>query len=350
MDPILIMSTERSGSNLVRRMLAAHPELSAPPPPHLWDLLLPMLPRYGPLDQGERWRDLVSDAIALTQVKSSHTYWKHALTVDEVAARARRKNLSGLIGAMYEGYAAREGKKRWVCKENNLFQHAFRILDVYPGTRVIYLVRDGRDVSCSIRKVPTHDQHAYYIAREWRDEQRRCISVYLDLLESRRSTLLRYEELIEAPERELRRLCDALELAFEPAMLAFHEEKESKEDARKTLYWKNLDRPVQSGNRAKYRSELSRRDVEVFETVAGAELAQLGYPLETESRSRIGGLERSLFKLQNDWHLRRKRREYYEEPGRRERDDELGRVRKAREAEPARRLAERLEYGSWIGP
>ena len=135
MDPILIMSSERSGSNLVRRMLAAHPELSAPPPPHLWDLLLPMLPRYGPLDHGERWRDLVSDAIALTQVKSSHTCWKHALTVDEVAPRARRKNLSGLIGAMYEGYAAREGKKRWVCKENNLFQHAFRILDVYPGTR-----------------------------------------------------------------------------------------------------------------------------------------------------------------------------------------------------------------------
>jgi hypothetical protein len=349
MDPILIMSSERSGSNLVRRMLAAHRELAAPPPPHLWDLLLPMLPRYGPLAEGERWRDLVSDAIALTRVEGSHTFWRHELSVDEVAARARRRNLSGLIGAMYECYAAREGRARWVCKENNLFQHAFRILDVFPGTHVIYLVRDGRDVACSMRKVPTHDQHAYFIAREWRDEQRRCVSVYLDLLDSGRATLLRYEELIEAPERELRRLCGRAGLAFEPAMLAFHEEKESKEDARKTLYWKNLDRPVQSGNRAKYRTELSRKDVEVFESVAGPELALLGYPLETPSRTRISGLERGLFKLQNDWHLRRKRREYYEEPGRRERDDELGRVRKAREREPARPLAERLEYGAWSG-
>ena len=36
MRPVFIMSSERSGSNLVRRMLGGHSAISAPVPPRLW--------------------------------------------------------------------------------------------------------------------------------------------------------------------------------------------------------------------------------------------------------------------------------------------------------------------------
>jgi len=36
MNPIFIMSSERSGSNLLRKMLGMHSELADPPPPHMW--------------------------------------------------------------------------------------------------------------------------------------------------------------------------------------------------------------------------------------------------------------------------------------------------------------------------
>lgn len=323
MQPIFVMSSERSGSNLVRRMLGAHPDVAAPPPPHLWRVLQPLLPGYGPLDQEQGWRALLDDALRLTRVPGSHLEWRHRLEPDEVVARLRRHNLSGLLGAMHEAYAVREGKSAWVCKENNLFDHAFRIVDVYPESRFVYLVRDGRDVACSVRKVPTHDQHVWFIAREWRDEQLRCIGVYQDLLDSGRVRLLRYEELIAAPEERLRELCGFLGLSFDPRMLAFHEDPESRAEAAKTGFWKNLDKPVMSANRAKFLTELTTADVALFEAAAGDVLDLLGYPRQMASPPEVRRWKRSVYKLVNRVQSRAKRRRLFDEQGRRERAEVL---------------------------
>lgn len=345
------MSSERSGSNLLRRMLAAHSRVAAPPPPHLWRVFQPLAGSYGRLDLEANWRALLSDMLALTQVRESHLQWKHALSPAEVVPRLRTTNVTGIAGALYESYAAREEKGAWVCKENNLFDHALRIVDVYPEARFVYLVRDGRDVACSIRKVPTHDQHPYFIALEWRAEQQKAIEVYQDLLPPRagglsgRCRLVRYEELIEDPERELRALCDWLGLAFEAGMLSFHEDPESRADARKTEFWRNLDQPVMRSNRAKFLEELSPADVAVFESVAGAELAQLGYPLQAPragSPLRIGGLQRFVFSLQNRRAKRAKFKRLMQEPGRAERAETMRAIQHARRERPP--LAPALSY------
>lgn len=347
MKPILIMSSERSGSNLVRRMLAAHPQVAAPPPPHLWRVLQPLLPYYGALDVEANWRKLCDDALAMTQVPSSHLKWKHELTLAEVLPHVRRRNSSGLFGALYDAYAAREQKSVWTCKENNLFDHAFRILDVYPETKVIYLVRDGRDVACSIKKVPTHDQHAYFIAREWRDEQIKCISVWQDTLGGGRARMCRYEELISDPEREVRELCAFLELEFDARMLEFHADPESKSDAQKTGFWKNLDKPVMQDNSAKFLRELSGAEIEVFEAVAADVLEMLGYPLVSRERpAEVRGLRKLVFKVQNSRQKRAKRRALYDEPGRKERDELMRSIHRGRKQTPHAPLAAPITYPS----
>jgi hypothetical protein len=345
MKPILIMSSERSGSNLVRRMLGAHPDVAAPPPPHLWRVLQPLLPYYGPLGEERGWRLLLDDALAMTKVPASHLKWKYELDVAEVTPWIRRRNLSGLLGALHDAYAAREKKQFWACKENNLFDHAFRILDVYGEAKVIYLVRDGRDVACSIKKVPTHDQHAYFIAKEWREEQLKCISVWQDTQDGGRGRLLRYEELIADPEREVRALCEFLGLSFDPHMLEFHEDRESKEDAQKTGFWKNLDKPVMQDNSAKFLRELQPGEIEVFESVAGDLLELLGYPRMSPARgAQIRGLRKLVFKLQNSRQKRAKRKALYDEPGRKERDEVMRTINGSRKRDPRAPLAPRLSY------
>lgn len=344
MQPILVMSSERSGSNLLRRMLAAHSRAAAPPPPHLWRIFQPLAGSYGRLDLEPNWRALLGDMLALTQVRESHLLWKHALSPEEVVPRMRTTNVTGIAGALYEAYAAREGKSVWVAKENDLFDHALRIVGVYPEARFVYLVRDGRDVACSVRKIPTHDQHPYFIALEWRGEQRKAIEVYQDLLPSGRCRLVRYEELIEAPERELGALCEWLGLPFEAGMLSFHEDPESRADAQKTEFWKNLDQPVMRSNRAKFLEELSPADVAVFESVAGAELVQLGYPLQAPRAPRIGGLQRFVFGLQNRRGKRAKFKRLMQEPGRAERAETMRAIQHARRERPP--LAPPLSYGA----
>jgi hypothetical protein len=334
--PILIMSSERSGSNLLRRMLAEHPSVVGPPPPHLWRHLAAFAMELPDLE--EELGTLIDAALAMTRVERSHLRWKHELAVSEVECGLRARNLSGVAGAVYAAYAKRENADVCVIKENQLWDHAHRIRAVYPETRVIYLFRDGRDVACSLKRVPSHDQHITYIASEWRDEQRKARLVHADLRAAGASVPVRYEDLIESPDATLRALCAYLDLEYLPSMLAFHTSEESRSEASKTRYWENLSKPVQSDNRGRFRSELSPRELALFERIAGDQLDALGYTRAwTGAPARIGRVERLAYAVANAWQRRRQRAELLREPGRRERAALLGALGEAAAARRAER-------------
>lgn len=167
MQTFFIMSSERSGSNLLRKMHGAHPDLAAPPP-HLRRHLTQALPYYGPLDQDSNLNELLTDIIALTQIPDSHLKLKYVISLKELRSRITTRSLSDILVALHHWYAEQENAKGWVCKENNLFDHAFQIREVLSQAKFIYLCWDGRDYTCSIQRVPTHDQHVFFIAQEWR--------------------------------------------------------------------------------------------------------------------------------------------------------------------------------------
>ena len=48
-DPLFIIGTERSGSNLLRVILDAHSRISVPHPPHIMRYFSPLVARYGDL-------------------------------------------------------------------------------------------------------------------------------------------------------------------------------------------------------------------------------------------------------------------------------------------------------------
>lgn len=346
MHAFFIMSSERSGSNLLRKMLGAHPRLSAPPPPHLWRHLTQVLPYYGPLVQDNGFEALLTDALALTQVPGSHLQWKYPFTVDEIRARVSVRSLGAVIAALYDCYAAQEASDGWVCKENNLFDHAFQILETRPEAKFIYLCRDGRDVACSVQRVPSHDQHLFFIAQEWRTEQEKCLRVYQELHTRGAAMLLRYEDLLENPEPSLICLCDFLKIEYHPQMLAYHEEEETKKDAAKTQYWQNLDKPVLKNNKAKFLAQLSPADIRLFEQVAGPLLQALGYPLLfSPAYKPLPRWQYAWFWLQNRLQRRRLRGQLQQEPGRAEREKILTRLR-GREKQTLPTYAAPLTYPS----
>ena len=300
MKRIFIMSSERSGSNLLRRILAMHSSIVAPPPPHIWRHLSYQLPYYGLLSDVDNLKKAAIDAISMTQVSSSHLLWKHKISVDELMPHIKTPNLSGIIAALYDVYAFRESAPAWVCKENNLFDCAFQARAVLPDAKFIYLCRDGRDVACSIKNVPSHDQHIFHIAHEWRNEQQKCILAFQELLAQNAAILVRYEDLISNPAAETQRICEFVSLPYEPTMIDFHHDQDSKDESLKTTYWKNLGKPIIKHNSAKFYKELTKREISLFQLVAGDILESLGYPLVNEKKVRsVGLLQKLLFSVQN---------------------------------------------------
>ena len=140
--------------------------------------------------------------------------------------------------------------------------------------QVIHLVRDGRDVALSYRAAHFGPKHVYPLARRWR--------TYLATAEEARATLgdqaflqVRYEDLVTAPEGELRRICRFLGEEFAPSMLTFYQGRTLHGDQRNA---QNLRRPVMSQNVGRWRTEMTPREIRIFEALAGTDLERYGYP------------------------------------------------------------------------
>jgi len=87
---------------------------------------------------------------------------------------------------------------------------------------------------------------------------------------------VRYDDLLENPEGELRRICAFLGEPYEELMLTFYRQQVAyPTDARNLA---QLRRPVRGENREKWRTRLSPREQRIFEALAGDWLERYGYP------------------------------------------------------------------------
>lgn len=93
-----------------------------------------------------------------------------------------------------------------------------RVKEKAPNTKIIFVVRDGRDVSASLYK--RFENEAESVER-WIAANEAVIAAEDDP----NTVVVRYEDLVVQPEAELRRLCGFLKVEFSPDMLEYHTKK-----------------------------------------------------------------------------------------------------------------------------
>lgn len=273
---IQFIGTQRSGSNLLRVMLEQSPQIAAPHPPHLLHIFMPLLPLYGMLNEGN-YKLLVSDMV--DYVKVNPVPWEGVgFDKEAIVAQSHSHHIFEVFRLIYETVARAKGAQHWCCKSmQNLFysnemeQHGLNL-------KYIFLYRDGRDVALSFKKAIVGDKHVYHLAKQWKEEQDICISLYRQYRD-KKVFLLNYEKLVAAPEDCMQRLCAFLEIDYRTDMLQFYESGSSRAAAAAGDMWKNLEKPIMKDNTQKFLKELSADEIEIYEWVAKDTLAALGYPL-----------------------------------------------------------------------
>ncbi len=177
--------------------------------------------------------------------------------------------------APYVAYAEHEGKTRWGDKTPAYIGHVDRLATIWPDARFVVLVRDGRDVALSVMKVPFGPNNVWAAARSWAH----AIRQGRDAAERYPGRVLtvRYEDLVERPEEEVRRVCGFLELEYTPELLAIEETDPSKVVEDQAAWFTNVWAGITTDAVGKWRREMSAEDEALFESVAGDELDALGY-------------------------------------------------------------------------
>lgn len=99
-------------------------------------------------------------------------------------------------------------------------RHFDRLLWLWPDARFIHLVRDGRDVALST--LPTGRAGTVWRAIRWWVEAEQLWERMEHKLPIERQLTVHYEKLTSAPERELRRICQFLGVAFSPELLRYN--------------------------------------------------------------------------------------------------------------------------------
>ncbi len=273
-DPLFIIGTERSGSNLLRVILNAHSHIAVPHPPHIMRYFAPLVDRYGDLERDSNLRSLVEDVQRLLRV---HIYpWETPIDTDQVVAEASPRTLYGVTAAIYRQYLAWADKARWGCKSTFMVHHVDTVLATDPGARFLWLVRDPRDVASSSRKSVFSPFHPVHTARLWLRQQQDALALEARLPPE---TLmrLRYEDLLGSPEATLERVCAFLGEPFEPAMLQFSETDAARKGAGLSEDWAATARPIQRNNTGKYRQGLSASEILQVEAVTRPLMEPLGY-------------------------------------------------------------------------
>jgi hypothetical protein len=288
-----VVGVGRSGTTLLRLMLDAHPQLAIPPETHF-------IPQFIQASGKLRFNSRIA-ARVISQ--DPHRRWAdfglEEADLRQSMAALSRFNTADAIRSFYLLYAGRHDKARWGDKTPDYVRKMKKIQNTLPEARFIHVIRDGRDAGLSQNKrvvkrgkqpVPGRE-----LARRWR---KRIVKSRIDAESVDHYTEVRYEDLITETEAVLRRVCEFIELDFDPAMLTYHERAEERMQEMAGALPAKKGRPErEAGERlaahaltkeppkaervAVWKREMEAEENAEFEQAAGYLLDELGYETAT---------------------------------------------------------------------
>jgi hypothetical protein len=167
----------------------------------------------------------------------------------------------------------REGKICWGAKIQSVYQ---QLDELYPEARYLFMLRDGRDIAASRKKVGVFNQSMEDIARVWSKQIEKFEEFAAGL--NGRAVFVPYERLAVEPEGELRNLMAKLSLPWSDRLLSFHELNLTiHQNSAGHLSGKQLRKPLGKASIGRWKTDLTADEIYRFEKLAGTILKKLGY-------------------------------------------------------------------------
>jgi hypothetical protein len=294
-DPLFIVGNDRSGTTMLRLILDRGPDVAIPPESmFLTDFA----------DAFEAGEPRGPEAAA----RFVHEVWNHPKVrlwelpgepppVPSGLAPADAYRFA--VEAPFKAYAAKHGKPGWGDKTPHYVNHVDHLLELWPRARFVVLVRDGRDVALSLRKMPFGPNNAWAAAPWWA----RGIRAGEEAQRAHPDAVLtvRYEDLARDPRAVVPQICAFLGLDYSDEMLALEKADRSKIVRDQTSWFPTLFDGINTTAVARWEREMSERDQRVFAAQAGAELARHGYDVASDRLHHVTPLQERWYRCQNEF-------------------------------------------------
>jgi hypothetical protein len=256
---IVVGGCGRSGTTLLRVILDSHPRIACGPE---LGVFLPAL-----LNRTELKKKLKLDTADLDE--AYYASRSRAEFVDRLAAISQKVTR----------------KQRWAEKTPRNVHSLDFIFEKFPNIRFVHMLRDGRDVACSLRTHPRHrvvdgklvPVHTWKPIRSCTERWRDSLLAVKPYISDPRLHTVRYEELVTQPRQTISRLIEFLGEPWDDDLLAHSEAASTFRDV--TAFPQNPEalRPIGTSAVARWHRDMSDEDKRVFREVAGDLLIEFGY-------------------------------------------------------------------------
>ena len=273
----VFLGSGRSGTTLLRTIFDGHPDLAVANEPQFMGTVA---------RQRKRLESAGFDATAfLETVSNNPNYQRLGLDqskVKESIIAANPTNVADGVRVVLGMFAESEGKSLYGDKTPGYVVQIPELAEMFPEARFVHLIRDGRNVALSYIERPWGPSTVGEAALYWRSRVSRGRAAG-KALGGDRYLEARYENLVNDPETEVRRMCAFLGLDFAPEMLQYEQAAERFiASSHQPEAFTALVRPPTSGLRD-WSNAMSPNDAALFEALAGGLLADLGYERRDES-------------------------------------------------------------------
>lgn len=293
--PVLLGGDGRSGTTLLSVILDSHPQLVVGPelhfrgPVNLGPYILDLLSRRRELERPEEWERFRQEAHWYQAFHFINRCQRFGIQPDELEEQislstselgtdvATFADRCALIQRLGSFRASEEGARRWGIKIMRDIKVAPWYLQQWPRASFIHVIRDGRDVYASQRRLEAGWGYGDPVegARRW--------SVLLEEVQNLAARgvpvyQVRYEDLVRAPKEALSGIVTWLGVGWDDALLEHHRaahalfnnlhDHPSGESARG---------PISKGAVGRHKEELEECAIAAFEREAAYQLAAWGY-------------------------------------------------------------------------
>lgn len=273
-EQIFILGAPRSGTTFLASLLKLT-KYSEPVETHFIPKFFHRLDDYGDLTQQENLSKLISDI----QSERAVQQWELRLDIQALCEQFRTgfdyAKLVNLICTARQGDPGRQANC-WGDKTPWYLNEPETLASLFPKAKFIYIVRDGRDVTLSLLKKDWGPNNVYACAEYW-ERLNRPHPCFKKMEDEGRLLRLSYEELITDRAGHIQ------------TFYRFLGQGHLSEQAIASLP-KAMEK-----NSQKWKTEMSPRQRDVFEAVAGNTLDSFNYETSTNARQ-LGKLSKLLYK------------------------------------------------------
>jgi protein-tyrosine sulfotransferase len=194
-----------------------------------------------------------------------------------------RQFVDGLSG----NFRRASGKPRWAEKTPQNIMFIATLGTIFADARFIHMVRDGRDVACSLVTMSWTDragvkmeftQNIKNAASHWRDMVLNARQQAAQPVVAGRVIEVRYEGLVADTEGTMRKVLGLLGEEWDPAILEAHKKDRSHEPHESST--DQATKPVYETAIGRWKREMSPADKSAFKSEAGVLLKDLGYAVD----------------------------------------------------------------------